>query len=151
MLEEFGIDAAEQPLPVGDVLGMAKLQSATSIPVFLHEGAFDVADVVTLIELGGSNVIGINAERPGGLLPALELIDYASRRGIGTIIHNQPLGLGTALLAHLAAARFDRLGHAVEPGGRRDVQPNPCPRSAQGRERPHAGARRCRIRRNGRP
>lgn len=117
MLEDLGLDAAEQPLPVGDMLGMAQLQRQTSIPVFLHEGAFTVADVVTLVELGASHVVGINAERPGGLLPALELIDYASTRGMGTIIHNQPLGLGTAVLAHLAAARFDRLGHAVELAG----------------------------------
>lgn len=117
MLEELGIDAAEQPLPVGDVLGMAQLQRQVSIPLFLHEGAFTVADVVTLVELGGSHVVGINAERPGGIIPALELIDYAATRGLGTIIHNQPLGLGTAVLAHLAAARFDRLGHAVELAG----------------------------------
>ncbi len=117
MLEEFGIDAAEQPLPVGDIVGMAELQRRTSIPVFLHEGAFTIADIVGLIELGGSNVIGINAERPGGLLPAIRLIDYAATRGLGTIIHNQPLGLGAAVLAHLAAARFDVLGHAVEIAG----------------------------------
>lgn len=117
MLEDLGLDAAEQPLPVGDILGMVKLQAQTSIPVFLHEGAFTVADVVTLTELGGSHVVGVNAERPGGLLPALELIDYAATRGMGTIIHNQPLGLGTAVLTHLAAARADRLGHDVELAG----------------------------------
>lgn len=117
MIEEFGIDAAEQPLPVGDVLGMVKLQARTPIPLFEHEGAFTVADVIGLVELGGSQVVGVNTERPGGLLGAIELIDYAATRGMGTIIHNQPLGLGTAELIHLAAARFDRLGHAVEAAG----------------------------------
>jgi muconate cycloisomerase len=117
MLEPYGIDAAEQPLPVGDMLGMVTVQSQTSIPVFLHEGAFTPAEVVTLIELGGCGVLGINAERPGGLTAALSLIDYAAARGLGTIIHNQPLGLGTAHLAHLAAARFDVLGHDVELAG----------------------------------
>ena len=29
----------------------------------------------------------------------------------------QPLGIGAAMHAHLAAARFDRLGHAVELAG----------------------------------
>lgn len=117
MISEFAIDAAEQPLPVGDVLGMVKLQAQTPIPLFEHEGAFSVADVVSLIELGGSQVVGVNTERPGGLLGAIQLIDYAATRGLGTIIHNQPLGLGTAELVHLAAARFDRLGHAVESAG----------------------------------
>jgi L-alanine-DL-glutamate epimerase-like enolase superfamily enzyme len=117
MLEPYGIDAAEQPLPVGDMLGMVTVQSQTSIPLFLHEGAFTQAEVVTLIELGGCGVLGINAERPGGLTAALSLMDYAAARGLGTIIHNQPLGLGTAHLAHLATARFDTLGHDVELAG----------------------------------
>ncbi len=117
LIEPHGIDAAEQPLPVGDVLGMVQVQKHTSIPLFLHEGAFTVADVVTLIELGGCGVLGVNAERPGGLVPALALIDYASARGLGSIIHNQPLGLGTAHLTHLAAARYDQLGHDVELAG----------------------------------
>lgn len=117
MLEPFGIDAAEQPLAAGDLLGMAELSRRTTIPVFLHEGAFTTRDLVTLIELGGCGVVGLNAERPGGLTAALDVIDYAALRGLGTIIHNQPLGLGTAVLAHLAAARFDRLGHDVELAG----------------------------------
>jgi L-alanine-DL-glutamate epimerase-like enolase superfamily enzyme len=36
---------------------------------------------------------------------------------MGTIIHNQPLGIGTAAHAHIAAARWDRLGHAPELAG----------------------------------
>jgi L-alanine-DL-glutamate epimerase-like enolase superfamily enzyme len=117
MLEPFGIDAAEQPLPVGDLVGMVTVQRQTSIPLFLHEGAFDAADVVALVEMGGCGVVGLNAERPGGLVPALALIDYAALRGLGTIIHNQPLGVGTAALAHLATARHDVLGHDVELAG----------------------------------
>lgn len=117
LLEPLGIDAAEQPLPVGDVVGMATLQRQTSIPVFLHEGAFTMADVVGLVEMGGCGVVGLNAERPGGLVHALTLIDYAAVRGLGTIIHNQPLGVGTAALAHLATARYEVLGHDVELAG----------------------------------
>lgn len=113
----YGIDAAEQPLRIGDRLGMVDLQRRVDVPVFLHEGAFDVADVVTLVELGGCGVIGLNAERPGGLLPALRLIDFATVRGLGVIIHNQPLGLGTAQHLHLAAARADVLGHDIELAG----------------------------------
>lgn len=117
LIEPFGVEAAEQPLPVGDLIGMVEVQRRTAIPLFLHEGAFDLADVVSLIEMGGCRVVGLNAERPGGLRRALQLIDYAASRGMGCIIHNQPLGVGTAALAHLAAARYDVLGHAVELAG----------------------------------
>jgi muconate cycloisomerase len=117
LLADLGVDAAEQPLPVDDVLGMVEVQRRSDIPIFLHEGAFTSADWISLIELGGCGVLGINAERPGGLMPALRLIDYAAARGMGTIIHNQPLGLGTAVLVHLAAARADVLGYEPEMAG----------------------------------
>ncbi len=117
LIEPFGIDAAEQPLPVGDLVGMVDLARRTNVPLFLHEGFFTLGDLVALVEAGGCGVVGINGERPGGITAALRAIDYASARGLGTIIHNQPLGIGTAMHAHLAAARFDRLGHAVELAG----------------------------------
>ena len=117
LLEPLGVDAAEQPLPIGDLVGMVEVAKRTSIPLFLHEGFFALGDLVALIEAGGCGVVGINGERPGGLTGALRAIDYAAARGLGTIIHNQPLGIGTAMHAHLAAARFDRLGHDVELAG----------------------------------
>ena len=113
LLEPFGIDGAEQPLPVGDLVGMVEVARRTSIPLFLHEGFFAMGDLVALIDAGGCGVVGINGERPGGVTGAVRAIDYAAARGLGTIIHNQPLGIGTATHAHIAAARFDRLGLAV--------------------------------------
>jgi len=117
LIEPYGIDAAEQPLRVADLLGMVDLQRRTTIPLFTHEGFFTLAEAVALMEAGGMGVIGINLERPGGLTGALRAVDYAAARGLGTIIHNQPLGVGTAAHAHLAAARWDRLGHVPEIAG----------------------------------
>lgn len=117
MIEPLGIEAAEQPLAVSDLLGMVSLSRRTAIPLFLHEGFFTLADAVALIEAGGMGIMGINAERPGGVTGAMRAIDYAAARGMGTIIHNQPLGIGTAVHAHIAAARWDRLGHSPEIAG----------------------------------
>ncbi len=117
LLEPFGVDAAEQPIALGDLVGMVDLQRRTAIPIFLHEGFFSLADAVALIDAGGMGVMGVNTERPGGITGALRAIDYAAARGMGTILHNQPLGIGTAALAHIAAARYDRLGHDPELAG----------------------------------
>lgn len=117
LLEPLDLDAAEQPLPVGDLIGMRWVQERTAVPLFLHEGFFQMSELVTAVELGAMGVSGINAERPGGITAALWAIDYAAARGMGTIIHNQPLGIGTAAHAHVAAARWDRLGHAPELAG----------------------------------
>jgi muconate cycloisomerase len=117
-IEPFGIEAAEQPVAVGDLVGMAWVQSRTSIPLFTHEGFFSLADLVAQQEMGAVRAVGINTERPGGLTAAMAAIDYAALRGMGVILHNQPLGLGSAALAHLGAARFPDLGHAVEIFGK---------------------------------
>lgn len=113
-IEPFGIDAAEQPVAAGDVLGLVEVQSRVATPVFTHEGFFSLTDLVAQHELGAVRVVGINNERPGGLTAAMAATDYAAARGMGVILHNQPLGLGTAALTHLGAARFHDLGHAVE-------------------------------------
>jgi muconate cycloisomerase len=79
-----------------------------------HEGCFSLTDVTALIELGAVRVLGVNSERPGGITQALRAIDYASRRGLGTVLHNQPLGIASAAQVQLGAARASVLGHAME-------------------------------------
>jgi muconate cycloisomerase len=110
----FGIDCAEQPVRAGDWLGMARVQRCVSVPLMAHEGCFSLTDVTALIELGAVGVLGVNTERPGGITQALRAIDYASRRGLGTILHNQPLGIASAAQVQLGAARASVLGHAME-------------------------------------
>lgn len=110
----FGIDCAEQPVRADDWLGMARVQRAVDVPLMAHEGCFSLTDFVALVELGAVGVLGVNGERPGGITQALRAIDYASRRGMGTVLHNQPLGIGSAAQIHLGAARATVLGHAME-------------------------------------
>jgi muconate cycloisomerase len=79
-----------------------------------HEGCFSFTDATALIELGAVGVLGVNTERPGGITQALRAIDYASQRGLGTVLHNQPLGIASAAQVLIGAARAPRLGHAME-------------------------------------
>jgi muconate cycloisomerase len=110
----FGIDCAEQPVRADDWLGMARVQRAVPVPLMAHEGCFSLTDFTALVELGAARVLGVNTERPGGLTQALRAIDYAARRGLGTVLHNQPLGIASAAQVHLGAARASVLGHAME-------------------------------------
>jgi len=110
----FGIDCAEQPVRADDWLGMARVQRAVTVPLMAHEGCFSLTDFTALVELGAVQVLGVNTERPGGLTQALRAIDYAARRGLGTVLHNQPLGIASAAQVHLGAARASVLGHAME-------------------------------------
>lgn len=110
----YGIDCAEQPVRADDWLGMARVQRAVSVPLMAHEGCFSYTDFTALLELGAVGVLGVNTERPGGITLALRAIDYAARRGLGTVLHNQPLGIASAAQVHLGAARASVLGHAME-------------------------------------
>jgi muconate cycloisomerase len=110
----FGIDCAEQPVRADDWLGMARVQAAVDVPLMAHEGCFSLTDFTALAEIGAVRVLGVNTERPGGITQALRAIDYAAQRGMGTVLHNQPLGIASAAQVHLGAARASVLGHAME-------------------------------------
>lgn len=113
-ISPFGIDCAEQPVRATDWLGMTRVQQAVDVPLMAHEGCFSLTDVTALIELGAVRCLGVNTERPGGITQALHAMDYAARRGIGIILHNQPAGIASAAQVHLGAARAAVLGHAME-------------------------------------
>lgn len=110
----FGIDCAEQPVRADDWLGMARVQQAVDVPLMAHEGCFSFTDVTALVALDAVRVLGVNTERPGGITQALRAIDYAAARGMGTVLHNQPLGIASAAQVHIGAARASVLGHAME-------------------------------------
>lgn len=110
----FGIDCAEQPVRADDWLGLARVQRAVAVPLMAHEGCFSLTDAIALIELDAVRVLGVNTERPGGITQALRAIDYAAHRGLGTVLHNQPLGIASAAQIHIGTARAAQLGHAME-------------------------------------
>jgi muconate cycloisomerase len=113
-IEPYGLDYAEQPVRNGDYLGMAAVQKRVDTPLMAHEDCFSLTDIATLIELQAIGVVGLNPERPGGVTAALRALDYAEMRGLGAVLHSQPLGIASAMLIHLAAARHYQLGHATE-------------------------------------
>jgi muconate cycloisomerase len=113
-IERFAIDCAEQPVAADDYPGMAWVQKRVDTPLMAHEGCFSLTDITALVELGAIGVVGINAERPGGITKALQAIEFARDMGMGVVIHNQTLGVASAAQLHIAAARHSSLGHDVE-------------------------------------
>ncbi len=113
----YGVDYAEQPVRADDYAGMAFVQSRSRIPLMAHEGAFGLRDMLTLAEMGAVRTFGLNAERPGGMSRALKAIDYAAARGIDVALHNQPSGIGSAIVLHMHAARARNIRHATELQG----------------------------------
>ncbi len=113
-LEPYGIDFAEQPVKASDYLGMAYVQSRVNVPLMSHEGFFSLNDFVSLVELKAVRVLGLNSERPGGVTKAIKALNYAKMRGLGVVLHNQPLGIASAMHIHFASAKFPWIDYATE-------------------------------------
>jgi muconate cycloisomerase len=113
-IEEFNIDLVEQPVKADDYLGMAQVQKNVNIPLMAHEGFFSLRDFIVLAELGAIGVLGMNSERPGGVSKALKALDHADMIGMKAVLHNQPLGIATAMHVHLNVARKQSFRYATE-------------------------------------
>ncbi len=113
-IEPFGIELVEQPINKNNLLGLVYIQNRVDTPLFTHESFYSIQDFITLVELKAVGAVGVNAEKPGGITNAIRVIIYAEQRGLGTVIHTQPLGIGSAMHIHLATARYNSLGYAPE-------------------------------------
>ncbi|TFG25767.1 MAG: mandelate racemase/muconate lactonizing enzyme family protein [Promethearchaeota archaeon] len=122
MLEPFQIDYAEQPVAADDYLGLAYVQKSTSIPLMVHEGFFSLKDFVTLVELGAVRVLGLNSERPGGVSKAIIALNYAKMKGLEVVLHNQPLGIASAMHIHFHSAFYNDIDHPTELFGQEMLQ-----------------------------
>ena len=110
----YEIDFADQPVKATDYLGMAYVQNRVDIPLMSHEGFFSLQDFINLVELKAIRVLGLNSERPGGVTKALKAFDYAKMCGLGVVLHNQPLGIASAMHIHFTSAKFPFIDYATE-------------------------------------
>jgi muconate cycloisomerase len=122
LLEPFNIDFAEQPVAANDYLGMAYVQERVSIPLMSHDGFFSLKDLVTLTKLNAIRVVGLNSERPGGVSKAKIALNYAKMNGLEVVLHNQPLGIASAMHIHFHSANFYEIDHPTELFGQEMLQ-----------------------------
>ncbi|HEV8586469.1 MAG TPA: enolase C-terminal domain-like protein [Methylomirabilota bacterium] len=108
-LAPLGIASVEQPLPRGPVEDLARLRSATPVPVMVDESLVTEADAEALIEAKAADLFNVRVSKCGGLARSLAIAARAAAMGIGVQVGSQ---VGeTAILAaagrHLAAALPD--------------------------------------------
>lgn len=105
-LEQLDIEYLEQPLPVWDVDGFARLRRATSIPICADESIFTHTDALRLVKADAVDYLNIKLVKSGGINTALKINSIAEAAGIRCMVGcfgESRLGLSAA--AHLAAAR----------------------------------------------
>lgn len=104
-LEEYGVLFVEQPVPRGDLEGLARVRQQIRLPVMADESVFTVQDAQRCLELKAADIISIYPGKNGGLWNSLTIAAMAEAAGVHCAIgSNLEWDLGSAAMAHLSVA-----------------------------------------------
>lgn len=122
-LEPYDVLSVEQPLPAGDLAGMAELRAATSVPIMADESVWSVEDAWRVLRARAADLVNVYVPEAGGITAARRIADLCAAAGTGVVVGSMPeLGIGTAAAAHLAFSvpRLDQpsdvAGHLYHAG-----------------------------------
>lgn len=79
----FDITAVEQPVPHGDVEGLAEVRRRISTPIMLDESLCSLSDGRRVIERGLCDLFNIRISKCGGFVNSLRLAAMAHEAGLG--------------------------------------------------------------------
>ncbi len=100
-LADLGIDLIEQPLPAGQLAGMARIAARSPIPLMLDEAIFTAGEALTATAAGAGSVLSLKLCKHGSAHALQRVAGIASAGGLqlygGCLLESS---LGAA--AHLA-------------------------------------------------
>lgn len=101
----FDLEYVEQPLPAGDVDGLALLRRRSRVPVAADEAVSSVRAARLLLEAGAADVLVVKPVRVGGPVAAAEIAELAAERGVPVVVSTLfETGVGIAAALAVAAA-----------------------------------------------
>jgi muconate cycloisomerase len=104
-LEPHDIDAAEQPIAIWDLEGMAALARATSIPIMADESVSTDHSLLEVIRRRAATVVQTKIAKNGGIYRIWRLWALADAAGMRIYPGNHPsTSVATAAVAQLCAA-----------------------------------------------
>ncbi len=102
----------EQPVPPGDLPGMASLRDL-GLPIVADESVFGLDDLMAVLAAGAADVISLYVGKSGGPGRAVAMGRIAAAAGLDVIIgSNGELGVGAAAQLHVGCA-LDRLSEEI--------------------------------------
>jgi L-alanine-DL-glutamate epimerase-like enolase superfamily enzyme len=96
---QLGIELVEQPVPAGDLDGLALVSSRVSTPVAADEAVWSPADLVEVVRRHAADVVNIKLAKSGGLRPARALLAVAEASGVQVMVGSMMethVGIGAA-------------------------------------------------------
>lgn len=120
-MEKYDLEFVEQPVAWYDLKGMAEVARAVDTPITAHEGMYTLQDVDNLIQLGGVDIIGVKAYRPGGgITGTMKTMALAEIMNIPCYIHSAAeAGICTAASTHIIASQYRHFKYTAELTGLR--------------------------------
>lgn len=113
-LEPYDIDAAEQPVGIWDLDGMAALSRAVAIPIMADESVSTDHALLDVIKKQAATVVQTKIAKNGGIHYIQKLWHLAAAAGMRIYPGNHPsLSIATASVAHMCAAWPGPLMHGV--------------------------------------
>ncbi len=81
--EGVRIASIEQPVPAGDLAGMARVRAESGVPVMADESLCTIEDAERLIDAGAADIFNIRLGKNGGFVGSLRLVSQAKSHGLG--------------------------------------------------------------------
>jgi len=85
-IEEYNIDAVEQPVPYWDIDGLAEVKKNVNVPIMADESVFSPHDAIRVIKAGAVDIINIKLMKSGGLFKAARINAVAEAAGIECMV-----------------------------------------------------------------
>jgi O-succinylbenzoate synthase len=117
-VEEFDIEYVEQPLPVHDVDGLARLRRRVWVPIAADEAASSVEAVRALLAAGAVDALVVKLTRVGGPAAAAEIAEAAAEHGVPAVVSTlfeTGVGIATALRSAALLPEIRLAGAARSP------------------------------------
>lgn len=103
-LAAYDLDLVEQPVPAGDLAGLARVRRAVDVPLAADESATTLAAVRALLRAEAVDAIVVKPMVAGGPRAARTIIEAALDAGLRAIVTTTlDAGIGVAAALHVAA------------------------------------------------
>ncbi|MGH7403481.1 MAG: mandelate racemase/muconate lactonizing enzyme family protein [Candidatus Rokuibacteriota bacterium] len=103
-LEPYDLTLVEQPIPRGEIGGLAEIRRRIGIPLMADESVTGPASLVEIIRREAADLVKVKVMKQGGLLRTLAMVEYAAAAGLRVVIgHGFGLTLSTLAEASVAA------------------------------------------------
>jgi muconate cycloisomerase len=107
-LAPFDLELVEQPLPIGDLDGMARLIELSGIPIMPDESLHSPESALELVQKRAASIFGMKLAKHGGVYYAQKIAAIAQAAHLPIYPGNQPsTSVGSATAAHFFAATWN--------------------------------------------